>query len=202
MILYIIYYYVEFFMSELKKMLKGEWYKATDKELLELRNRARALVEEYNTLSVNDFKSHLKILRKLFKKSHSKTFIEPPLRCDYGFNVSVGKRFYANYNLVLLDSAEIKIGDNVMFGPNVSVYTVNHPLYYEDRNKYLEQAKPVVIEDNVWLGGNVVILGGVTIGKNSVIGAGSIVTKDIPANSLAFGNPCKVVRKITSKDRI
>ena len=189
-------------MSELKKMLKGEWYNATDSELLELRNKARGLVEEYNTLSVSDFKSHIKVLKQLFKKSDSKTFIEPPLRCDYGFNVSVGKRFYANYNLVLLDSAEIKIGDNVMFGPNVSVYTVNHPLNYEDRNKYLEQAKPVVIEDNVWLGGNVVILGGVTIGKNSVIGAGSIVTKDIPANSLAFGNPCKVIRKITSKDRI
>ncbi|MBR6162780.1 sugar O-acetyltransferase [bacterium] len=189
-------------MSELKKMLKGEWYNATDSELLELRGRARGLVEEYNTLSVSDLKSHIKVLKQLFKKSDSKTFIEPPLRCDYGFNVSVGKRFYANYNLVLLDSAEIIIGDNVMIAPNVSIYTVNHPLHHTDRNKFFEQAKPVKIEDNVWIGGNVVILGGVTIGKNSVIGAGSVVTKNIPSNSLAFGNPCKVVRKITSKDRI
>jgi len=190
-------------MSELKKMINGEWCNATDTELLELREKARALVFEYNNiLPVNDFKAHNKLLKKLFKKSDSKTLIEPPLRCDYGFNVSVGKRFYANYNLVLLDSAEIKIGNNVMLGPNVSIYTVNHPVHYQDRNKYLEKAKPVVIEDNVWLGGNVVILGGVTIGKNSVIGAGSVVTKDIPANSLAFGNPCKAVRKITSKDRL
>ncbi len=189
-------------MSELKKMINGEWCNATDSELLELRGKARALVKEYNNLPLNDLKSHIKVLKQLFKKSDSKTFIEPPFRCDYGFNVSIGKRFYANYNLVLLDSAEIIIGDNVMIAPNVSIYTVNHPLHYLDRNKYLEKAKPVKIEDNVWIGGNVVILGGVTIGKNSVIGAGSIVTKSIPSNSLAFGNPCKVVRKITSKDKI
>lgn len=189
-------------MSELDNMLKGEWYKATDKELLELRNKARKLVFEYNSLPPENFKSFNKILKKLFKKCDSKTFIEAPFRCDYGFNVSVGKNFYANYNLVLLDSEKITIGDNVMIGPNVSFYTVNHPLHHSDRNTYIEQAKPITIEDNVWIGGNVVVLRGVTIGENSVIGAGSVVTKDIPKNSLAFGNPCKVVRKITSKDKL
>lgn len=189
-------------MSELKNMLKGEWYKATDKELLSLRDKARELVFEYNNLPPNDYKAHNKLLKKLFKKCDSKTFIEAPLRCDYGFNVSVGKKFYANYNLVLLDSAEITIGDNVMIAPNVSFYTVDHPLHHSDRITYLEKSKPITIENNVWIGGNVVILKGVTIGENSVIGAGSVVTKNIPKNSLAFGNPCKVVRKITAKDKI
>lgn len=189
-------------MSELEKMIKGEWYNAADKELLDLRNKARELVFEYNNLPPKDFKPFSAILKKLFKKCDSKTFIEPPFRCDYGFNVSVGKNFYANYNLVLLDSEKITIGNNVMLGPNVSFYTVDHPLHHTDRNTFLEQAKPITIGNSVWIGGNTVILKGVTIGDNAVIGAGSVVTKDIPKNSLAFGNPCKVVRKITSKDKL
>ena len=189
-------------MSELENMLNGEWYKATDKELLKLRDKARELIFKYNNLPTNDDKEHNKLLKKLFKKYDSKAFIEAPLRYDYGFNVSVGKNFYANYNLVLLDSGKITIGDNVMIAPNVSFYTVDHPIHPSDRSTYLEQSKPITIENNVWIGGNVVILKGVTIGENSVIGAGSVVTKNIPKNSLAFGNPCKVVRKITSKDRL
>ena len=116
--------------------------------------------------------------------------------CDYGYNIEIGENFYANHNLIILDAGKVKIGDNVFIAPNCNIYTASHPVDIIQRNKGLEYANPVKIGNNVWIGGNVTILPGVTIGDNCTIGAGSVVTKDIPANSIAYGNPCKVARKI------
>lgn len=131
-----------------------------------------------------------------------KPCFKQPFRCDYGFNIEVGDYFFANYNCTILDSEKVKIGNEVMFGPNVGIYTVSHPLDFESRQKAYEIAKPIVIEDGVWLASNVIVLPGVTIGKRSVIGAGSVVTKDIPADSFATGNPCKVIRQINQEEHI
>jgi maltose O-acetyltransferase len=128
-------------------------------------------------------------------------FIEPPFHCDYGCNIEIGENFYANYNLVILDCAKVTIGDNVLIGPNVGIYTAGHPLHFELRKEELEFASPITIEDNVWIGGNVVLNPGVTIGRNSVIGSGSVVTKDTLANVVAAGNPCRVIREITDADK-
>ena len=128
-------------------------------------------------------------------------FIEQPFRCDYGKNIEVGNNFFANYNCVILDVAKVTIGENVMFAPNVSIYTAGHPIHPESRNSGYEYGIPVTIGNNVWVGGNVVITPGVTIGNNVVIGAGSVVTKDIPDNVIAVGNPCRVIREITEEDR-
>ncbi len=116
--------------------------------------------------------------------------------CDYGYNIELGKNFYSNHNLIILDCAKVTFGDNVFIAPNCGFYTAGHPLDYETRNKGLEWAKPITVGNNVWIGGNVVVLGGVTIGNNVVIGAGSVVTKDIPDNSLAYGVPAKIMKKL------
>ena len=127
--------------------------------------------------------------------------LEPPLRCDYGSNIRLGDRVYANFNLVVLDCAAVTIGNDVLIGPNVGIYTAGHPVDPGLRRQGLEFALPITIEDGVWIGGHAVIAPGVRIGRNSVIGAGSVVTKDIPANVVAVGNPCRVVRSVTEKDR-
>lgn len=124
-----------------------------------------------------------------------------PFRCDYGYNIEIGANFYANYNLVILDCANVIFGDNVFIGPNVGIYTAGHPLHFHLRNQAFEYALPIIIENNVWIGGNVVINPGVHIGNNSVIGSGSIVTKNISEGVLAVGNPCKVLRQITDDDK-
>ena len=134
-----------------------------------------------------------------FRKSEG-AFVNPPFFCDYGSHIEVGKNFFANYNCTLIDVAKIKIGDNCMMAPNVSVYTAGHPVHPVSRNSAYEYGKEVTIGDNVWLGGNTVICPGVHIGSNVVIGAGSVVTKDIPDWCVAAGNPCKVIRKITDAD--
>jgi len=138
----------------------------------------------------------------MFGKTKETFFIEPPFRCDYGYNIEIGNNFYSNYNLIILDCAKVIIGDNVMLGPNVGIYTAGHPLHHETRNTLYEFAFPVTIGDNVWIGGNVVINPNVNIGKNTVIGSGSVVTKDISDNVIAVGNPCKVLRKITEDDKL
>ena len=141
------------------------------------------------------------LLRSLFGSVKGNFFIEPPFRCDYGCNIEIGENFYANYNLVILDCAKVTIGDNVLIGPNVGIYTAGHPLHFELRNEEWEFACPITIEDNVWIGGNVVLNPGVTVGRNSVVGSGSVVTKDIPANVVAAGNPCRVIRESTDADK-
>ena len=141
------------------------------------------------------------LVKGLFGKTGKELWLEPPFHCDYGYNIEVGEQFYANFNLTILDVAKVHIGDNCFIAPNVAIYTAGHPIHPEARNSMYEYGIPITIGDNVWLGGNVVILPGVTIGDNAVIGAGSVVTKDIPASVIAAGNPCRVIRPITEMDR-
>lgn len=189
-------------MSEKEKMISGKPYFANGKELFTERQNAKELVFEFNNSHPKELKFRVEIIKKLFGKTEKGFYIEPPFRCDYGYNILIGKNFYSNYNCTILDCAQVKIGDNVMFAPNVSIFTAGHPIHAEKRNTGVEYAFPVTIGDNVWIGGNVVINPGITIGKNSVIGSGSVVTKDIPANVIAFGNPCQVIREITEEDKL
>ena len=186
---------------EKDKMLSGELYKSFDAELLAERQRAKEIVFRYNSLQPSMIEERNELLWSLFGSVKGNFFIEPPFRCDYGCNIEIGENFYANYNLVILDCAKVTIGDNVLIGPNVGIYTAGHPLHFELRNEEWEFACPITIEDNVWIGGNVVLNPGVTIGRNSVIGSGSVVTKDIPADVVAAGNPCRVIREITDADK-
>lgn len=175
-------------------MLSNMLYDPNDNELSYLRNRAKNLCLDYNQSKYGDEKRE-NILRELIPNSGN-IEINSPFYCDYGINIEMGNNVFANYNLVILDCARVKIGNNVFIGPNVSIYTAIHPIDSLTRNKGLEIAKEVIIEDDVWIGGNVVIMPGVTIGEGSVIGAGSIVTKSIDSNSKAWGNPCLVKDKI------
>lgn len=184
-------------MSEKEKMLKGEIYNANyDEELFKERQYAKELCYEYNNLRPSELEKRKEIVRKLFKKTGEQFLIEQPIICDYGYNIEIGERFYSNHNLTLLDANKIKIGDDVFIGPNCGFFTSGHPIDSKTRNTGLEYAKPIEIGDNVWIGGNVVVLPGVKIGSNSIIGAGSVVVKDIPKNSIAVGNPCRVIKKI------
>jgi len=187
--------------TEKEKMIAGEFYQAMGKELMEERQYAKEQLFQYNNLEPSKIKARNQILKKLFGKTTSRFFIEPPFRCDYGYNIYLGDNFYANYNLIILDCAPVYIGDNVMIGPNVSLFTAGHPVHSEPRTAGWEFAKPIAIGDNVWIGGHTVTNPGVTIGKNTVIGSGSVVTKDIPENVVAAGNPCRVIREITDADR-
>ncbi|MPN12573.1 Galactoside O-acetyltransferase [bioreactor metagenome] len=182
-------------------MISGKPYKAFGDELLAERQYAKEMIFDFNSLRPNQIDERNEILKRLLGKTKDKYFIEPPFRCDYGYNIEIGENFYSNYNLIILDCAPVKIGDNVLIGPNVSIYTAGHPLHYEIRNQEYEYAFPIIIGDNVWIGGNVVINPGVSIGENCVIGSGSVVTKDIPNNVIAIGNPCKVLRVITDDDK-
>ena len=184
-------------MSKEEKMIAGEIYDANyDKELLNKRLDAKELCKEFNECNVRKTEEKKAILEKLFQKQIDIMGIEPNFYCDYGFNIYLGKNFYSNHNLVILDANKVEFGDNVFIGPNCGFYTSGHPLDYEIRNKGLEYAKPIKVGNNVWIGGNVCVLPGVTIGDNVVIGAGSVVNKDIPSNVVAVGNPCKVVKEI------
>lgn len=188
-------------LSEKEKMIGGQPYKANDAVLTKERAWAKELLYDFNHSRPHELDKRNRLVRELFGKTSGPFYIEPPLRCDYGYNTGIGHNFYANYNLVILDCARVIIGDNVFIGPNVAIYTAGHPLHFDLRNQEYEYALPITIGNNVWLGGNVVINPGITIGDNTVIGSGSIVTKDIPANVLALGNPCKVVRAITASDK-
>lgn len=139
-------------------------------------------------------------LRSILGGMGNNITILPPFRCDYGTNIKIGDNFFANYNLTVLDVAEVTFGNNVFIAPNVSVYTAGHPVHYMARNSMYEYGIPIAVGDNVWIGGNVVICPGVKIGSGSVIGAGSVVLKDVPPNVIAAGNPCRVIRKITDED--
>jgi len=187
--------------SEKNKMLSQKPYLASDPELTEERIKAQKTCFEVNSLSPELVEERNEKLRKLLGSTKANFYVEPPFHCDYGYNISLGENFYSNYNCIILDCAEVKIGDNVMLAPNVSIFTAGHPIDAEKRNSGLEYAIPVTIGNNVWIGGNTVINPGITIGDNTVIGSGSVLTKDIPANVIAAGNPCKVIRKITAEDR-
>lgn len=187
--------------SEKEKMLSGDLYTANDSELRKDFFRAKELVRTYNQTTEYQDKQRLEIIQKLFKKSGQGVHLEPPFYTDYGCNTEVGDNFYTNYECIILDIANVKIGNNVLFGPRVGLYTAGHPIDAVVRNEALEYGKPITIGDNVWVGGNVVVNPGVTIGNNVVIGSGAIVTKDIPDNVIAVGNPCRVLRKINADDK-
>ena len=142
-----------------------------------------------------------RLIRNLLGKTGKSVHVEAPFYCDYGFNIQVGENFYSNFNLTILDVNQVIIGDNVMFAPNVSIYTAGHPIHPDSRNSGYEYGIPVRIGNNVWLGGNVVVVPGVTIGNDVVVGAGSVVTRDLPDRVIAAGNPCRVIREITEADR-
>lgn len=172
----------------------------SDAEVFEEQKRTRRLNQALNQADWSDFEAIKKIAKELLGKSED-VFIYPPFYCDYGTNIQVGKNFLANYNCTILDVAKVVIGDNCQLAPNVSIYTAGHPLHPDTRNTAYEYGIAVTIGDNVWVGGNTVICPGVHIGSNTVIGAGSVVTKDIPDWVVAAGNPCRVIRKITEDDR-
>lgn len=172
----------------------------TDEDVFEEQKKARRLTQALNTADRSDFDAIGKIVKELLGKSDG-AFINPPFYCDYGFNIEVGKNFFANYNCMILDVAKVVIGDNCQMAPNVAIYTAGHPVHPVSRNSAYEYGKEVTVGDNVWFGGNTVVCPGVHIGDNVVIGAGSVVTRDIPDWCIAAGNPCRVIRKITEKDR-
>ena len=172
----------------------------SDDEIMEEQKRARRLTQELNSVDRSDFRRIGQIVEELLGKSEG-AFINPPFYCDYGTHIEVGKNFFANYNCTILDVAKVVIGDNCQMAPNVAIYTAGHPVHPLVRNTAYEYGIEVTIGDNVWIGGNTVICPGVHIGSNTVIGAGSVVTKDIPDWVIAAGNPCKVIRKITDEDK-
>ena len=188
-------------MNQKERMLAGLPYKAWLDGLSEERRENKLRIYDYNLTRPDDTKKMKEMIKNILGKTGEEIFIEQPFRCDYGKNIEVGNNFFANYNCVILDVAKVTIGENVMFAPNVSVYTAGHPIHPESRNSGYEYGIPVTIGDNVWVGGNVVITPGVTIWNNVVIGAGSVVTKDIPDNVIAVGNPCRVLREITEEYR-
>ncbi len=184
-------------MNEKEKMIQGLLYDANyDKALFEERKKCKTLCSKFNSTPYEDIEQRKTILRQIIGKIKNGFLIEPYFWCDYGYNIEIGNNFYSNHNLVILDAAKVKFGDNVFIAPNCGFYTAGHPLEINERNKGLEYAKPITVGNNVWIGGNVVVLPGVTIGDNSTIGAGSIVVKDIPPNSVAVGNPCRVIRTL------
>ena len=182
--------------TERQKMLAGELYLASDPELVALRARARQITRAYNSTIETERDVRRALLNRLLGQMSPVIEIEPPFRCDYGTNIFLGANFYANFGVIMLDCAEIRIGDNVLLAPNVQLYAASHPLDPNVRLTLRETAAPITIGNNVWLGGGAIVLPGVTIGDNTTIGAGSVVTRDIPANVLAAGNPCRVLRSV------
>ena len=188
--------------DEKKKMLDGRLYSPReDAALKEDERRCRRLVRAYNETTEEQAAERRKLLEELLGGSHEKCRFEPPVHFDFGCHTYIGRNFYANFDCIILDVNTVTIGDNVLFGPRVSVFTAGHPIDPVIRGDALQYGYPVVIGNNVWVGGNTVINPGVTIGDNTVIGSGSVVTKDIPPDVVAAGNPCRVIRPITAQDR-
>lgn len=182
--------------TEKEKMLAGELYDPTDKTLVNDRLNARRLSRLFNKLSEMDGMDRKLRLKELLGSTGEKFFVEPNIRCDYGYNIHIGENFYANFDTCLLDVCEIRIGDNCMMGPGVHIYTATHPLHPKDRAAGKEFGKPVTIGDNVWIGGRAVINPGVTIGDNSIIASGAVVVKDVPPNTVVGGNPAVIIKEI------
>ena len=184
-------------MTESEKALAGELYDANyDPSLIQARLSTKQKLKAYNETDPADMAGRTQQLKALLGRTGGTLLIEQPFHCDYGSNIEVGENFYANFNLVILDANKVIIGDNVFIAPNVGLHTSGHPLDYVRRNAGLEYALAITIEDNVWIGAGVNVMPGVKIGRNSVIGAGSVVTKDIPANVVAAGVPCRVIKTI------
>ena len=188
-------------MEQKERMLAELPYIASDVVLSGERLECKRKIYKLNNLHPDQYERIPGLLKELFGKTGEAVFIEPPFHCDYGYNIEVGENFFANYNCTILDVAKVKVGKNVLLGPNVSVYTAGHPLHSESRNSGYEYGISITIGDNVWIGGSAVIMAGVTIGSNVVIGGGSVVTRDIPDGVAAAGNPCRVIREITEEDR-
>ena len=190
----------EFCMNHIQRR-DAELPYISDEAVMQQQRVCREILQRLNFADRSDFAGIAAIVKELFGRSEG-AMVNPPFYCDYGSHIEVGKNFFANYNCTILDVAKVTIGDNVLFGPNVAVYTAGHPLHPEARATMYEYGVGVTIGDNVWIGGNCVVMPGVHIGEGSVIGAGSVVTRDIPARSVAAGNPCRVIRAITDADRV
>ena len=186
-------------MNNIERRDKGLAY-ISDDSIMEEQKKCRQILQKLNFMDRSDFAGIAEVVKELVGKSDN-AFINPPFYCDYGSHIKVGKYFFANYNCTIIDVADVIIGDYCQMAPNVAIYTAGHPVYPSTRNTAYEYGKEIVIGDNVWIGGNSVILPGVHIGNDVVIGAGSVVTKDIPDRCIAAGNPCKVIRKITEEDK-
>jgi len=183
-------------MTEKEKMLAGQLYNALDPQLAHARRIARNMLKEFNDSRDEEGEKRAQISKELFGETGENLWIEPPFFCDYGANIFAGDNVYFNFNCVILDVAEVRIGNNVFCAPNVQIYTATHPLDFQMRRDGLESGEPIEISDDVWIGGGAILCPGVKIGARAVIGAGSVVTKDVPEGVLAFGNPCRVVRAL------
>ena len=182
--------------SEKQKMIMGELYNAMDEELVRDRLQARFLLKRYNDSAPDQIVTRQQILNDLIPEQGSGLYIEPPFYCDYGANIKIGNKVYFNFSCTILDVMQVTIGDNTLFGPSVQIYTAMHPIDWKERSSGLEFAKPVSIGSHVWVGGGAIICPGVSIGDRSIIGAGSVVTRDIPDNVFAAGNPCKIIKSL------
>ncbi|NLI89896.1 MAG: sugar O-acetyltransferase [Epulopiscium sp.] len=189
-------------MTEKEKMEQQKLYNANyDQELADERFECKALCQKYNALPIKDLESRNKLIKSILGKTGKRIHIEPDFWCDFGYRIKVGENFYANHGLVILDAGGIIFGDNVFIAPSCGFHTSGHPIDFERRNEGLEYGYPIVVGNNVWFGAGVQVMPGVIIGDNVVIGGGSVVVKDIPSNSVAIGNPCKVIREITDADK-
>lgn len=189
-------------MTEKEKMQAKMLYDANyDEALLQERIKAKELCHQYNLLRPSDKSRQQELMKQLLGRTNGDFCLMAPFWCDYGYNIEIGEHFFANHNIVILDCAKVIFGDHVFIGPNCGFYTAGHPIDYERRNQGLEYAYPITVGDHVWIGAGVQVMPGVTIGSNVVIGGGSVVVKDIPSDSVAVGNPCKVVRTITEEDK-
>lgn len=188
-------------MSEWEKLQAGMVYNDFDSDLFMRRVEAKKLFREYNRTGDDDTALRRKLMEQLFKHAGTEVWIEPDFRCEFGKNIVIGNNVYINFGCIILDCAEVTIGDNVLLGPNIGIYAANHSLDAEERINGGCCGKPVHVGNNVWLGGDVKILPGVSVGDNTIIGTGSIVTKDIPAGVIAVGNPCRVIRAVTEADK-
>ena len=188
-------------MTQYERMKKGLIYNPSDSEILKEQVKYQELLWEFNQLKPSQYEEKVKYMKEVFAECGNNCYIELPFRANWGgHNVHFGNDVYANYNLTIVDDGHVYVGNKVMFGPNVVIATANHPIEPSLRDKALQYNKDVYIGDNVWIGAGVIIVPGIRIGKNSVIGAGSVVTKDIPNNVVAVGNPCKILRKISEHD--
>ncbi len=186
--------------SELQKMITGKYYDPIDPELAGKRIFARQIINQFRAIPYENWNEKRELYTDFFGKVGMELFIEQPFTCDYGFNIFWGDHVYVNFDCIFLDSAPIHIGDRVMIAPSVKLFTATHPLDHTRRNSGLEFAKPIIIEDDVWLGGGVIVNPGIRIGARAVIGSGSVVTRDVPAGVMAAGNPARVIKSIDNGD--